>query len=97
MNFSKEEIYNREPAKTDYANISNWPDLRVLVVVDPETSEILLQTLIQAARDIDRYKVGLRNFLFARLDEFTLSDPSSLFSRVWQTPVKGDPHISILE
>ena len=78
-----------------YPDVKNWKDTRVLIFTN--TSELEHQNLIEFTRDkVCNDGKGLKQFWFARKNDFDLSKPESLFAPVWRTTVEGDDLQSIL-
>ncbi len=91
--FYKLEGFNHI-SEEDYPDVMNLKNMRVLILTDTGDQEH--ENLIKLARDVDERGRGLRLFWFARVQDFDINRPESLFKEVWRTPVQGDKHWSIL-
>jgi len=91
--FWKAQAYRNCNIAKNFPNVSNWRDMRVLIVTD--TGEQEHENFIRLVRKIDKRGRGVRLFLFARETDFT-STKYGVFGTVWCTPVEGDTKYSIL-
>lgn len=93
--FWKAQAYRAGDIARVYPEVTNWNNVRVLILTDTGDKEH--ENLINLARRIDKRGRGVRLFLFAKRRDFELSKPEGLFSNKWCTPVEGDRLYSILE
>ncbi len=79
-----------------YPQVRDWHDLRSLNVTN--TGEREHQNIIELTRNkVCLNGKGLRQFWFARITDFDIWQPESLFAPVWYTAVPGDRPRSLLE
>jgi hypothetical protein len=78
-----------------YSAMKESQNLRVLFVTEgmgPDEHN----KLIELAREIDEKRIGLRLFLFLRLEDLGQNPVQTIAEPVWRTPVIGDELKSIL-
>ena len=96
--FYKTKGYEQEKIRELYPDVQNLKNTRVLLITDSSVGDREHENLIKLARGVDPQKVGLRLFWTAKISDFDITKPETLFAPVWRTPRLDDDQLwSILQ